>query len=122
MDRLECVDTLLQVDVVRGQLGLAIPRVLAVILTSKSDRGSIRTLSSAWPNCSLVYWKVREANGVICPPRELCKLNVSHESKAFFPDRSIPGLEASGFVREALLETFERVHIFCSVSLGGGSV
>ena len=28
----------------------------------------IRTLSSAWPSCSLVYWKVREAKGVIVAP------------------------------------------------------
>ncbi len=37
-----------------------------------------QTLSSAWPNCSLVYWKVREAKGVICPPKELVNGHVSH--------------------------------------------
>lgn len=33
--------------------------------------GPYLTLSSACPNCSLVYWKVREAKGVICAPKSL---------------------------------------------------
>lgn len=36
--------------------------------------GSRTTLSSAWPSCSLVYWKVRDAKGVIWAPKELEEL------------------------------------------------
>lgn len=31
------------------------------------------TLSSAWPSCSLVYWKVRDAKGVTVDPKELAR-------------------------------------------------
>lgn len=38
-----------------------------------------RTLSSAWPSCSFVYWKVRDAKGVIWDPKLLLPASVVDE-------------------------------------------
>jgi len=64
--------------------------------------GELRTLSSAWPSCSLVYWKVREAKGATWPPRFLdpwhhCQLHRD-------PLTACSNLV---FVREALLKGLE---------------
>jgi hypothetical protein len=66
---LKSIDTLLKVDVVGRELGLQ--------ATCQNDGCAIEceklqpTLSSVWPNCSLVYWKVRDAKGVTEAPKLL---------------------------------------------------
>ncbi len=57
MDGLERIDPLLEVDVVGRELGLLFSEALATSHSvSKSGTSQVsRTLSSAWPNCSLVY-------------------------------------------------------------------
>lgn len=70
VDLLQGIDALLQVDVIRGQLGLSQESTSAQANIGHKSLMML-TLSSAWPSCSLVYWKVRDANGVICVPKAL---------------------------------------------------
>lgn len=73
MSLLESIDALLEVDVVGGELGLRgrDGRLAAVLSQQPSCQAAQQTLSSAWPSCSLVYWKVREAKGVMEAPKVL---------------------------------------------------
>lgn len=63
MHLLQSIDPLLKVDVVRRELGL---RVSVSTRIPVMPHSRTHTLSSAWPSCSLVYWKVRDAKGVSC--------------------------------------------------------
>jgi hypothetical protein len=62
MNFLQGINSLLQLDVIRGKL------CLEVALDQHLSQGNIRaakgTLSSACPSCSLTYCWVRAANGV----------------------------------------------------------
>jgi hypothetical protein len=113
MDSLERINPLLKVDVVRRELGLSFTPVLAIIPSQTAPQAS-QTLSSAWPNCSLVYWKVREAKGVICPPSEL---RASMSAFILEPFDRLMVLVMVESLREALLESLECVHLDCDVMI-----
>lgn len=65
MSLLEGIDTLLEVDVVGGKLSLQATCQFNGCAIGDRVSTAQPTLSSVCPNCSLVYWKVRDANGVI---------------------------------------------------------
>jgi hypothetical protein len=113
MDSLERINPLLKVDVVGRELGLSFTPVLA-IFPSQTALQTSQTLSSAWPNCSLVYWKVREAKGVICPPSEL---RASMSAFILEPFDRLMVLVMVESLREALLESLECVHLDCDVMM-----
>lgn len=87
MSLLQRIDFLFEVDVVWWELGL---HTRGFMLAGQFDAledplPKVRTLSSTCPNCSLVNWKVRDANGVICAPMPLRKMRSAHSpGKSYF--------------------------------------
>lgn len=81
MRLLQGINSFLEIDVVGGKLGLRHNFSQSSGAGNSFSTGSRmrNTLSSAWPSCSLVYWKVRDAKGVIWAPKFLL-ITVSNES------------------------------------------
>lgn len=83
MNLLERIDALLEIDVVRRELGLNYDNDVSFVLAIPPFEmvSEVSTLSSTCPSCSLVYCKVREAKGWNCDPMDLmnstCQLPVA---------------------------------------------
>lgn len=79
MGLFQCINALLQVDIIGRQLCLSKAELEQPYETMK--RVPRDTLSSTCPSCSLVYWRVLDAKGVIWAPRDLVEPGMLESSQ-----------------------------------------